>query len=416
MASDALLLGSWAGDRHQLAVAQRSDHGDVDDLSDDLRFQVHVSRMIRKRENQPGAEVAGAAAFILVTPEHQDKLRSGRVFDRLIHTGTRRLSSRVHFVTPLATSSALEEFAGDDNDLFGHVATLGFDKHPAIVYVPSAGESSLSYYPHGLASDVDVRDVVLNFGQVTEAEVLATLQAIYKSELCTPDNMGPIKLWEDKAKGYPVEEAERTVQQMIRHALVGRFLWCTIRQEQAGKVGRTDIEIVDDRTGTPGTIYHHALLELKVLRSVGSTGNLYAKTAAADAIDEGLNQAHSYGEANNSKLRMLCCYDMRADDLGDDVTFFHVKDRATTLSVRLKRWYLYRSSQAYRNATVDQVLAAAPAAGATATAPGMGQPNVTSTTPSANAAATPTKVGAPASAAKAPAPGGASKVGQKPGA
>ncbi|MBK7615626.1 MAG: hypothetical protein IPJ08_14555 [Burkholderiales bacterium] len=379
MASDALLLGSWEGDRQQLAVAQRSDHGDVDDLPDDLRFQVHVSRMIRKRENQPGAETSGAAAFVLVSSDEQDKLRVGRVFDRLVHTGTRRLASRVHFVTAQATSSALEEHVDDDNDLFGRVATLGYDGRPTLLYVPSHGESSLSFYPKGMGTDDGLREVILKFGQVTEAEVHETLQAIYRSELCTPDNMGPTKLWKDAAKGFPVEEAERTVQQMIRHALVGRFLWCTIRQEQPGKSGRTDLEIVDDRTGKQGTIYHHALLELKVLRSFGSTGNAYNSTTIQDAIVEGVNQAHSYGTANNSLLRMLCCYDMRSDDVGDDVTFFHIKDRATTLAIRLKRWYLYRSSQDYRDATVDRHLAAvnavataAPPAALpmTATAPG----------------------------------------------
>ena len=359
MASDALLLGSWEADRHQLAVTQRSDHGDVDDLPDELRFQVYVSRMIRRRENQQGSETSGAAAFILVGPDEQEKLKAGRFWDRLVHTGTRRLSSRIHFVTPQATSSALEDYAGDDNDLFGRVAALGYDNRPTLLYVPSDGGSSLSYYPNGTRTDQGLREVILNFGQVTEAEVQETLHAIYRSELCTPDNMGPTKLWKDSGKGYPVKEAERTVQQMIRHALVGRFLWCTIEQEQSGKSGRTDLEIVDDRTGKQGTIYHHALLELKVLRSFGSTGKAYNATTVQEAINEGVNQAHSYGTANNSVLRMLCCYDMRTDDIGDDATFVHVKDRASTLSIRLKRWYLYRSSQAFRDAYVDRHLAAA---------------------------------------------------------
>ena len=355
----ALDLGSWEGDRATLAIAPRSDRGDVDDLADDLRFQVHVSRMIRTRERQPNAETSGAAAFILVSADEQRALSSVRTFDRLIHTGSRRLSSRLHFVTALAASSALEEHAGDDNDLFGRIAALGFEDRPALIYVPSKGDSSLSYYPKGTQTDDGVRNVVLNFGQITEDEVLATLEAIYRSELCTPDNMGPIKLWEDAKKGHPVEEAERTVQQMIRHALVGRFLWCTIRQEQPGKGGRTDLEIVDDRTGTPGTIYHHALLELKVLRSFGSTGNPYGPGAANDAIIEGVNQANTYGAANNTLIRMLCCFDMRSDDPGDDATFVHVTDRAVTLSIRLKRWYLYRSSQAYRDANADKQLVAA---------------------------------------------------------
>jgi hypothetical protein len=203
MASNALLLGSWEADRQELALAPLSDHGDVGDLPDVLRFQVHVSRMIRKRESQPGAETSGAAVFILVTPDEQVSLRAGRDWDRLIHTGTRPLSSRVHFVTPQATSSALEKHVGDDNDLFGRVAALCYDDRPTLLYVPSDGESSLSYYPKGTRTDDGLREVTLKFGHVTESDVYETLQAIYRSELCTPDNMGPTKLWKDRAKGYP---------------------------------------------------------------------------------------------------------------------------------------------------------------------------------------------------------------------
>jgi hypothetical protein len=358
--ASTLELGSWEGDRAVLTSALRGDRGDVEDLPDETRFQVHVSRMIRRRERHANAETSGAAGFIMVNAEEQRALSLERTFDRLIHTGSRRLSNRLHFVTALAHSSALEEHDGDDNDLFGRIAALGFDDRPAFIYVPSEDGSSLSYYPKGTRTD-EVRYVELNFGQIAEEEVLATLEAIYRSELCTPDNMGPIKLWDKPEKWHPVEQAERTVQQMIRHALVGRFMWCTIRQEQAGKVGRTDLEIVDDRTGPAGTIYHHALLELKVLRSFGSTGIPYSQDAVNDAIIEGVNQANAYGVANNSLIRMLCCFDMRKDDPGDDATFVHVKDRAVTFSIRLKRWYLYRSSQDWRDALAEKQLVAASA-------------------------------------------------------
>lgn len=360
--AQTLELGAWEVDRERLAIAPLPYHGDVDDLSDDLRFRVYVSRLIRKRERQPDAETSGAAAFVMVSADELYALKSGRTFDRLIHTGTRRLARRLHFVTALSNSSALEELVGDDNGLFDRIELLGYDNHPTLVYVPHQGESSLSYYPNGTRTDEGLCEVVLNFGHVTEDEVLAAIHAIYRSELCTPDNMGPIKIWEDASKGYPIEEAERTVQQIIRGALVGRFLWCTIRQEQPGKHGRTDLEIVDDRTGVPGTVYHHALLELKVLRSFGSTGGLYSAAAVQTAIVEGVDQANAYGNANKSQIRMLCCFDMRSDDPGDDATFVHVKVRAETLCVRLKRWYLYRSSKDYRSAGAESQLAAANAA------------------------------------------------------
>src|SRR5690606_28548391 len=106
---------------------------------------------------------------------------------------------------------------------------------------------------------------------------------------------------------------------------------------------------VDDRTGDTGTIIHYALLELKVLRSFSHSGTAYPASTADEAVSKGLNQAHSYGVSNNSLLRMLCCFDMRTNDVGETATFAHVQADAVTLCVSLKRWYMYRSSEHMRD-------------------------------------------------------------------
>lgn len=192
-----------------------------------------------------------------------------------------------------------------------------------------------------------------------EADISSVVNAGYDAELCTPDNAGPVKPWENASKGFPVEEAERTVQQFLRTGLAGRFSWCSIRAEQPAKLGRTDIEVVDDRTGAPGAITHHALLELKVLRSFAHTGLPYPDSNAIDAVSKGVNQAHAYGLTHNTLLRMLCCFDMRTIDVGDSATFAHAMTDATALRVRLRRWYMYRSSALYRDAIANRRAAAA---------------------------------------------------------
>ena len=140
--------------------------------------------------------------------------------------------------------------------------------------------------------------------------------------------------------------------------LAARFHWCTIRAEQAGKLGRTDLEVVDNRTGKLGSTTHHALLELKVLRSFSHSGSAYPAATTEEAVSKGVNQANSYGNDNNTLLRMLCCFDMRSDDVGDTTTFAHVQTNAATLCVSLKRWYLYRSSEHMRDALALRSLAA----------------------------------------------------------
>lgn len=359
-----LALGAWEGDRAELQRAAPTNYGDVDDLPPALRFQVYVTRMIRTRERQPDAETAGAAAFILVSKEQQRELTVGRTLDRNAHTGRVRLAGRLHFVTQRAMSSVFEECDGNDNALFSRIELLDCAHLPALVYLPSENASAVTYYPNGTGTDDGAVQLQLDIGPVAEADILSVVNAVYETELCTPDNAGPVKLWENANKGFPVEEAERTVQQFLRIGLAGRFSWCSIRAEQPGKLGRTDIEVVDDRTGAPGAITHHALLELKVLRSFTHTGSPYPDSNAKDAVSKGVNQAHAYGLTHNSLLRMLCCFDMRTVDVGDDTTFSHVMTDATTLSVRLKRWYMYRSSEHYRDAIAHRQRAAASKANA----------------------------------------------------
>jgi hypothetical protein len=354
----ALPLGAWSPDRTVLAEAPRALYGDVSDLSADVRFQVHVARLISAREQRPDTERSGAAAFLLVTPQQHKAWAQRLTFDRNLHTGRVQLAGRIHFVTDLAGSSAYEDYAGSDTGLFDRLAALQCDRLPALIYLPDRHESSLTFYPQGTHDDRGLVPLKLNHGPVTEAEILAAIDGVYRTELCTPDNSGPIKLWHDPLKGRPIEEAERTVQQFVRSGLAARFNWCTIYSEQAGKVGRTDLEIVDDRTGPLGQVTHHALLELKVLRTFSQSGTRYPPASAGEAVTKGVQQAHEYGGVKNSLLRMLCCFDMRMQDAGDAATFASIKSSADALCVRLVRWYLYRSADDYRRARTGAQLAA----------------------------------------------------------
>lgn len=355
----SLDLGAWDGDRAQLATARRSLYGDIGDLPPELRFQIYASRAVQARERQSDAETTGAAAFILVQPQQQEAFKTGRSFDRTVHTGRVRLAGRVHFMTHRAASSAFEEYAGDANGIFARISELQCDQLPTLVYDPSAGRSTLTYYPQGTHTDDGLIEVNLDTGPITEAEILSAINAVYRAQLCTPDNDGPVKIWENAGRGHPIEDAERTVQQFLRAGLAARFYWCTIPAEQPGKLGRTDLEIIDDRTGPQGTNVHHAVLELKVLRSFSNSGTPYPAATNQDAVFKGVNQAHAYAVSKNSLLRMLCCFDMRTDDVGDTTTFAHVQTDATTLCVSLKRWYMYRSSEHMRNALAQYQIEAA---------------------------------------------------------
>jgi hypothetical protein len=361
--ADDLPLGDWEKDRPALMAVPVGDRGDVADLDSVTQFQVYVARLINRREQNEEAEFDLAAAFVLVSPEEYEQAKIGRSVERLIHTGGRRLTGRLHFVMASATSSIVEEYGTDDNALFSRLEAVSMSQHPTLLYVPQHPSSSLTFYPKGTADDDGLKIIPLKKTQVTADAISEAITDIYKQELVTPDAVGPSKLWKNAAKGYPFSDAELRVQQLLRTGLITKFTPCSVRQEQTGKIGRTDLEIVDDRSGPPGQVEHHALLELKVLRSRGETGSSTAYSLKLNQahIEEGLNQAHTYGVDKHSKIKMLCCFDMRDSNDADEVTFAHIKDKASSLSVLTKRWFLYRDSAAYR-AAIAAAVGATPSA------------------------------------------------------
>lgn len=350
MGDRTLPIGAWEGERSQLENIVLGDRGDTVGLPEVLQFRLHVTRMVLARQRNTGAEYDHPAAFVLVTPDKYQELKLGKNYteERLIHTGARRLTGRVHYMTVGATSSLVQEAPGDAA-LFSALEVATAAGRPTFVYVPQHPTSSLSYYPDGCSVDTYV-DVPLCISQVTVGEVLDSITALYEQELVTPDGMGPLKIWQNSSKGWPSSTAEKAVQQLVRVGLITRFSPLSIRQEQSGKVGRTDIEIVEVRREPENASIYHALLELKVLRSYSENGAVVAPAFVQEHITDGVNQAFAYGSDKAAKEKMLCCFDMRTEDVGDASTFAHVAETASTLKVSMSRWFLYSSSEAYREA------------------------------------------------------------------
>lgn len=350
MTRELLPLGAWEADRTELEKSGAAGIGDVADLSDEIQFRTYVARIITRRERNENAEFDLPATFILVCAKEFEELAIGRSVERLIHSGARRLTGRIHFVQANAISSVVEEFVGDDSAMFSRIKALGFDGHRTLVYVPQKPRSSLSFYAKGTRVDDFVYDIPLGVDPVNAEEIEAVIRAVHEQELVTPDTMKPDSAWAEASSGKPDRDAERRIQQMVRHGLIGRYSNFSIRSEQSGPAGRTDLEIVDDQTGPRGTATHHAVLELKVLRSRGETGIKVTPEQTEEHVVEGVSQAFAYGKNKNTRVQMLCCFDMRDDDVGDSATFAHVLQRGAELSVLLRRWFLYRSSADYRAA------------------------------------------------------------------
>jgi hypothetical protein len=183
---------------------------------------------------------------------------------------------------------------------------------------------------------------------------------VYDGHLIPPDQIVvDEQVWHDAAKGWAHKRAEARVQNAVRIGLLVRFPQpYRIQAEQPGKDGRTDIEILEEMQDRPD-VTCHAVLELKVLREFGSTGNRVSEEFNADHLNGGVEQAYSYGEGRNFKERMLCCFDMRGANAGAITVFAQLKSKADSLGVHLRHWYLYRSSAHYRSCLAANALKAA---------------------------------------------------------
>ncbi len=116
--------------------------------------------------------------------------------------------------------------------------------------------------------------------------------------------------------------------------------------------GRLDLEI-DEKSLNGTSVIRHAILELKVLRSYGSTGKQVTDKYTLEWVEKGVAQAYTYREDRSALASALCCFDMRLNNTGEKC-FSHVLDLASRLKVELKLWYIYATSEKYRNDRVNK--------------------------------------------------------------
>jgi hypothetical protein len=182
---------------------------------------------------------------------------------------------------------------------------------------------------------------------ITLDDICAAITAVHRQSLVTPiAGIGSV-LWADAGRHWVAGNAERQVQMLLLAALAAAFRTCDIRPEQSMPEGRTDLEI--ERQRMDGLVERLAVLELKVLRSFGSSGNAHSDREALQTVRDGTNQAHAYATGKGIPLAVLCCFDMRSND-SQDGCFDQVREHALALAVHLRRWYLFATAKLFRDA------------------------------------------------------------------
>lgn len=349
-------LGTWQDANLRLTANANAGLGADAGVPVAVRFRSAVAKLVRRRLAVRGSDPDASlpAVFLLMpSPPPTANTYSPKRVPRL-DSGREVLCGRVWFVgAGPGSGHFIPAEHGDDDLLYTFVTdTLALAETPAIVFDPRIPNLHVRYYPHGLADPDSFEDMEIGHADVTIEKVTEAISTTHKKKMITPDaQTAAIPLWVDRDKWWPHSNAEERVQGYLEIALNAAFPTCTVRTEQTGMAeGRLDIEIVENDPIDPSKVTQHGILELKVLRSFGSTGRKESKRSVNEWISSGVEQAAAYRESKRARWSALICFDMRNHDVGDAACFRHVRTLAFKLDVELRRWYLYATSKQLRSA------------------------------------------------------------------
>ncbi len=240
-------------------------------------------------------------------------------------------------------------------ELFAAVRGSGLGDHPAIVVDWRQGAPLGQLYRAGLNDFDNAERIIFEDLPIGSQDLKKVLDRFYEQSLRTPSLGGEghaKRVWKDPSKGEPDPRPEETIQGRLLDVLKGVFTRHELRAEPVTPDGRADIIIYKralSQNNLPAVV-HEWVLELKALTDTTSTGNPVPSSTVTTAIFKGVEQAQAYRIQLNAINAVLCCYDMRKKDAGDQQSFAHVVDIAANENIHLWRWYLYRSTSESRSA------------------------------------------------------------------
>ena len=343
-------LGPWDGDDLAATARAHTGAGADHDLEPGLRFRRSVAKLLKRRGSAAGARRDALAVFIL-SSRPPDGLACRRI--PMLDNGRTEVVGRIWFVNEAVRSGHfVEDIPGDDAMLFDEVcAQIGLGKSPAIVYDPRLDNPEFRYYPDGLANEGKCDVHTLTDTEVSLGTVNRIVERIYEECFATPDAEvpGSQSVWQNAGRFWPSSNAEAVIQAHLKTGLCAQFFDCEIRHEQSSKAGRLDLEIERPDPNDYCTVTRLAVIELKVLRSFRYTGRRVRDGAISRWIAKGVAQVVAYRREWRAQMGFLMCFDMRDTDTGEQC-FSHVSAAAQDKSVHLSRWFLYNSSEAFREA------------------------------------------------------------------
>lgn len=318
------------------------------------RFVMRISSLVTIRHEK--GERGGVAVFLRSDALQSDAEGCNGTFHPVLATGNDPITDRVWLSNAvLGGAYALDVDCTEQSQMFGAISASGFGSLPALV-IDWRGEIPAGrFYGRGL-NDLDhVQDVVLAYTEITPDDLKDCLDNFHKTSLETPQRVREghgEAIWTDASKGLPGHRPEERVHAKLIEHLRSRYTKHKVRSELKNPDGITDLLIFAHTKDVAGekVIVNEWVLELKALTDKTENGGVVGLSEARKRIVEGLTQAIAFRDKEHARKAALCCYDMRSTDETDEICFAQIKGEAQDQAVFLWRWFLFRSTQALRDA------------------------------------------------------------------
>jgi hypothetical protein len=325
-----------ANDRAALMalVAAQDLNALPEDLPEESRFLLSSIRAVARRDCEFTVFVASDAPWV-----EGENLGCAKLFhmqdgygdlNRALVLAARDVNNGAF--KPLTCSNAAEACVAIDALDFGDRNTVVWDgNHRVATHYPSgvgaAGEHTRLLVPSG-------------GGELTQDEVKAALDRTYNDDLKTPAGH-TIRLWTEAGLVQrPEGELERHLKVALGSFFAGRDRAVFLLAQTPTSAGRTDL-ILLQRSDSGGP-QMSGVLELKAIQ-----GGVTQDTAACT---EGLSQGYWYRDELGLPFAILVLYDVNDNPSHDIAPLLVGASPTHTAVVRVLRYPLYPSSQAWRNA------------------------------------------------------------------
>lgn len=324
------------------------------DLPDEVRFVRGVMDALEASIARRGP-LASPAVFVFAPSRRRlASLNIPSSFHRRIHTGETDPAGRIWLVGAAVKSADAIEISGETSDeIIGYCEQLGFESMPAVYCDTTGAPGRFAWYPRGFGDPDEVIEGPIGRSVApTLDELLDVVDRVHWTRLVTSFNQGmDTALWQDANRHWVHKRAEKRVQDALMAGLGGAFgRPYFVQQEIQGHSGRFDIGF---REAQDGTSTLHAILELKVARSYGSTGAPVASTANDAHLVEGVEQAWAYSDEHGARDAACLVFDLRL--LEQQQPPGPAATRAAVLDVVLRVWRCFPTAEHYRTFKMPEV-------------------------------------------------------------